>query len=343
MLEETLLAAPDEPAVTQTLGFAHLFAGHWREGFRIYERRHHSMRYHPEFAGAKVWIDYIDRALAAVPAWTEGPCKARRLLLWTEQGMGDAIMLMRLLPVLRADHGVETLTVLCPPPLASFRDACDDVSFIVADESWQARPGQFDAQCSIMSLPHLLDMTPDPIPGTVPYLRVPAAARAAWQERANRLEGLKVGLVWAGNPRLTLDTLRSIALQQLQPVLDCKGVSFVSLQKEASARDELRAGGWPLTDWMDECDDFMATAALIDALDLVIAVDTAAVHLAGALGKPVWLLNRFESEWRWGRDQDTSPWYPSLRIFNQTESRNWGPVIQRLAGELSQLAASRGA
>jgi ADP-heptose:LPS heptosyltransferase len=137
-----------------------------------------------------------------------------------------------------------------------------------------------------------------------------------------------------------MDLLRSVAFEQLRPLLAVPGTSFVSLQKDAAAMNEAVASGIPIRNWMADVRDFVDTAGLIKNMDLVISVDTAVAHLAGALNKPVWLLNRYESEWRWMRDREDTPWYPSMRIFNQTESRNWGPIIDRMTAELRALASS---
>lgn len=346
MLETTLaLTAANSQigqSLCQSLAFNHLLSGDWATGFLLNEQRHGKSRAYPETAEEKAWIDYFDAALAATPAWTAGGCAGKRVLVWSDQGLGDAIMALRFLPVLRAEWQAAAVTVLCPPALKALEAACPGVRFIAAEPVWKARPGEFDAHCALMSLPHLMGVTPSAIPGSVPYLHVPESAQSRWREQCAQLRpGMRVGLAWTGNPRMKLDKLRSMALNQLRPLLSVDGVSFVSLQKDEAAREELRLSGLPVIDWMDRCCDLMDTAALIDNLDLVVSVDTAVAHLAGALGKPVWLLNRFESEWRWMRGRQDSPWYPSMRIFNQTESRNWGPVVGMMARELQDLATRR--
>jgi len=338
VLQQAYALAPDETALGLMLAFKHFFAGDWKEGFRLNEQRHVAMRTNPELPGSKPWIEFIDRAMADTPRWTEGGCAGKHLLLWSEQGMGDVIMMLRLLSALRETWGATTITLLCLPPVHALEACCEGVRFIVANTAWKARPGEFDLHCSVMSLPYLMGITLDSIPGHVPFLRVPKAEQALWREKLAALPGLKVGLAWAGSPVLSLDCLRSIALEQLKPLFACRGVSFVCLQKDDAAREEARASGLPMADWMDQVGNFMDTAALMDGLDLIISVDTAVVHLAGALGKPVWLLNRFESEWRWMRDREDSPWYPSLRLFNQTETRNWGPIIEKVTTELMAVA-----
>jgi hypothetical protein len=152
-----------------------------------------------------------------------------------------------------------------------------------------------------------------------------------------RYPDLKVGLVWAGNRQLKSDHLRSMKLDRYAPLMHIMGVQFFSLQKGDSAQ-ELGSLDWPIVDWMHDCGTLADTAALIANLDLVISVDTAVAHLAGALGRPVWLLNRFESEWRWMMAREDSPWYPTMRIFRQPGLHDWDSAITRVRGELDALA-----
>jgi hypothetical protein len=200
----------------------------------------------------------------------------------------------------------------------------------------------FDLRCPIMSLPRLLGVdTEAAIPAAVPYLRADPALASAWRERLASLRGLRVGLVWSGGPeRVRLDRRRSIPPDLLAGLAAVPGIALVSLQKGAAA------GQWrgtaldgALHDWTDRLGDFADTAALVDGLDLVISVDTAVVHLAGAMGKPVWLLNRADTCWRWLLGRDDSPWYPTLRQFRQDRAGAWEPVIARVAAALASLTA----
>lgn len=144
--------------------------------------------------------------------------------------------------------------------------------------------------------------------------------------------------MWSGGELYPRNALRSVRLAQLGPILEVAGVSFVSLQKGEQAQQR-RDSAAPILDWMAECNDLMDTAALIRQLDLVICVDTSVAHLAGALGAPVWMLNRFESEWRWQMQGEDSPWYPTMRIFRQSRPGDWDEVIARVAAELRQKIA----
>ena len=198
----------------------------------------------------------------------------------------------------------------------------------------------FDLQCPIMSLPRAFATVLETIPATSPYLRADPVRAAHWRARVAALPGLRVGLVWAGNPRdRIMDRRRSIPLDVLAPLAGVEGVSFVSLQKDRppGVREAAMLGG-KLHDWTGELPDFAETACLIEALDLIIGVDTAVVHLAGALGRPVWLLNRADTDWRWRLGRDDSPWYPTLRQFRQTQASDWHDVVLAARDALAEAA-----
>src|SRR6266853_286491 len=276
------------------------------------------------------WMAYLSDH-PEKPLWQGQDLQGRRLLVWTEQGAGDCMMMMRYVPRL-AEKSVGKILVLSDPSLTRLIQtlpvACE-VTSQVGDRLWES----FDFHCSIMSLPFLFGTRLDTIPNVVPYLHVADDLRKKWSERLAGSKGLRVGLVWAGNRGYGRDFVRSVSLRQLSPLFDVPGATFISLQKGVVA-DELEDTHRSMLNWMDECEDFMDTAALIANLSLVISVDTSVAHLTGALGVPVWLLNRFESEWRWLRDGDRSPWYPTMRIFRQTVSNDWDSVVKRIADEL---------
>jgi len=188
-------------------------------------------------------------------------------------------------------------------------------------------------------LPRIFGTTSTNIPRTVPYLQADAKDAKTWQHRlASHSPIVKVGLAWAGNPAHKNDRNRSIKLALLAPLGQVPGVRFFSLQKgDAAAQAEARPPGMELVDWTVELKDFADTAALIANLDLVIAVDTAVAHLAGALGKPVWTLLPFVPDWRWLLEREDSPWYPTMRLFRQSSWGDWDSVIMRVAEALSQL------
>jgi hypothetical protein len=187
----------------------------------------------------------------------------------------------------------------------------------------------------MMSLPYLAQTDRESIPHEVPYLVVPENVRNRWRTRLSGQSGMKVGLTWAGSKTLRIDAKRSIAPRELVPLTKIEGAQLISLQKE---RDGAQI---EILDWMDDCDDFMDTAGLIENLDLIISVDTAVAHLSGALGKPTWLLNRFRSEWRWGIGRKESDWYPSMKIFSQQQDSDWRSVLSVVAADLRLMASNQ--
>jgi hypothetical protein len=204
------------------------------------------------------------------------------------------------------------------------------------------QPPSFDLWCTLMSLPHAVGTTLETIPATTPYLTAAPMDIARWRERLAGLAGLRVGLCWAGGNfkgQIDWDRRRSIALGMLAPLGSISGVHFISLQTGPSASEAVSPPmGMDLHDFTGDIGDFADTAALIENLDLVISVDTAVLHLAGSLGKPVWLLNRFDTCWRWLQNRDDSPWYPTLRQFRQTAPGDWQDVIGRTRHALERLA-----
>lgn len=300
-----------------------LLRGDYASGFAFYEQRYEGTDLrHVNFAR-----DMIGRMHGA-PQWQGEPLAGQRLLVWTEQGLGDSVMMMRYLPLLK-NRGAGRVIVYCSAPLVRLMRAVAGVDEVIAQEDSLA-VGTFDRYCALMSLPHVFATTLDSVPPDVPYLRVPAELQCKWVARLAAIARPRVGLVWAGAKRNLTEARRSTRLQAFAPVLGAGGAHFVSLQKGAEAR-ELETVKWPLFDAMDECGDLMETAALIGELDLVITIDTSVAHLAGALGRPVWLLTRGDSAWQWLLERETSPWYPTMRIFRQPPGGNWHDLMVRVA------------
>jgi hypothetical protein len=255
--------------------------------------------------------------------------------------MGDTLQFCRYAPLLAARGA--TVLLRTPEPLQRLLRTLDGVSQVLSETE---PPPPFDLHCPLMSLPLACGTLVETIPATVPYLRADPAAAARWRERLRPLPGLRVGLVWGGNPRPgdpganAVDRRRSIGLARLAPLTGIPGVSFVSLQKGAAAAlAAAPPAGMALHDWTDELTDFADTAALVAALDLVISVDTSVVHLAGALARPVWVLNRFALCWRWLRGRTDSPWYPTARLFRQPAPGDWDSVVAEVAMALATEAA----
>jgi hypothetical protein len=214
----------------------------------------------------------------------------------------------------------------------------DGIAEVLTEEDDVLPP--FDYHCPLLSLPFAFGTRLETIPATVPYLH---GDPAPWEGFLGGLPGLKVGLVWAGKSRteqphaVAIDRRRSMRLADMMKLLDVEGCSFVSLQLGLPASQMQGLVDYTLHDVSDRLADWADTAGLIMGLDLVIAVDTAVVHLAGALGKPVWMLNRFDSCWRWLRDRDDTPWYPTMRQFRQTRRGDWAGVIGRVRQAIEEF------
>ena len=262
------------------------------------------------------------------PLWNGEDLGDRVLLLHAEQGLGDTLQFCRFVPAIAAGRRV---VVEVQRPLIPLLAGLPGFENIVA----RGDPlPPFDLHCPLLSVPRVLGNTLDTIPQQA-YLRADPQRVAAWRVRVAQLDGLKVGLVWAGNHTMSGDRRRSMPLERLSELAGLPGVSFVSLQKGPAA-GQMLPPGLVLQDWTGDLHDFGDTAALVEALDMVISVDTAVLHLAGALGRPVWLLNRFDRCWRWLVNRDDSPWYPTLRQFRQPQPGDWGSVIRGVRGELQK-------
>jgi len=316
-----LRLAPALAELHDNLGRALLLSGQFVEGWEEHEwrwRTRESAREAQRFAG---------------PAWSGETLSDRVLLLHAEQGFGDAIQFCRYAPLVGATARV---VLEAPRALVRLFAGLPNIERIVAQGDALPR---FEVHCPLLSLPRACRTTLATIPRDVPYLAPTPASVAAWRRRLDGLAGLRVGLAWAGRPTQGADRRRSIALDRLAPLARVPGIVLVSLQTgAASAQAAAPPPGMTLHDWTAGLQDFADTAALIEALDLVIAVDSAVAHLAGALGKPVWLLNRFDTCWRWLQQRTDSPWYPSLRQFRQSRPGDWDEVIAEVAAALRRCA-----
>jgi hypothetical protein len=198
---------------------------------------------------------------------------------------------------------------------------------------------EFDVHCPLLYLPRAFHTLLETVPSRTPYLCAPPERLAKWTARLGPKRGLRVGLIWSGNPAHHRDQPRSIELNTLTPLLEVPA-TFFSLQKDVRPADAaVLAGCKDVIPLADDLADFSDTAAVMAQLDLIISVDTSTVHLAGALGRPVWILLPFLPDWRWLLDRDTSPWYPTARLFRQDETRRWDSVIPRVRAALSEMIA----
>lgn len=312
-----LTLSPGQSDASFNLGLLFLLTGRLADGWPGYELRWETEQLRKE------------RRSFAAPLWRGEAGAGQTLLLHGEQGFGDTLQFCRYASLAKA-RGFQIILEVQPPLRRLLRplSGCDQV--IARGDPLPP----FDFHCPLLSLPMLLgtDSLAD-IPAPGPYLQPDPAAVAVWASRFTG-DGFKVGLAWAGAPRsdspvqAAFDRRRSLPFSSLAPILATAGVRFYSLQKGVVA-------GPGLTDFMAEMTDFADTAALIANLDLVISVDTAVAHLAGAMGKPVWLLNRFDTDWRWLTEGVDTRWYPAMRIFRQKTGGDWAGVVEAVRKALA--------
>ncbi|UFN50722.1 tetratricopeptide repeat protein [Roseomonas sp. OT10] len=317
LLREALRLRPGYGEAETNLGFLLLQQGRFREGWTAHEARWHASPLCRE------------RRELHAPIWDGSPLAGRTLLLHAEQGLGDTLQFCRFVPWVARSGGEILLEV--PPPLIPLLADQPGMGRVLARGSPLPR---FDLHLPLMSLPHRLAQWTEAAIPPAPYLCPDPARVAAWAERLAALPpGPRIGLVWAGNPAMAADRRRSLAPGLPERLGGVPGLRFVSLQKGP-------AGHRPALEMLDpsgDLQDFAETAALVQNLDLVIGVDTAVIHLAGAMGRPVWLLDRADHCWRWLRGREDSPWYPSLRIFRQAAPGDWAGVLDRVRQALEGL------
>ncbi|HEV2694946.1 MAG TPA: tetratricopeptide repeat-containing glycosyltransferase family protein [Verrucomicrobiae bacterium] len=314
--DRALAGRPDDAVIRANRGRTLLAAGRLAEGFRDHEFRWEplGLRRYPQ------------------PVWRGEHLPGKTLFVFAEQGVGDTIHFVRYLRLARSRVG--RIILACQPSLISLLEhsACADVIIGAADA-----PPPFDTYVPLLHLPGVFNTTLESIPATVPYLSPEGAIPLPSTPTGH----LKVGLTWAGNPAFLDDAIRSIPLVGFAGILDISGVSFFSMQLNVPADDEAFFQSSSLIKTMTGVKNFEETANLIRQLDLVISVDTAVAHLAGALGKPVWTLINRSPDWRWMLQRTDSPWYPTMRLYRQQRSEGWEPVLAQVAGELRKLVESR--
>jgi hypothetical protein len=332
-LDEALVAydaaqslSPDDLEIRCNHAMTMLRAGRLREGWALYECRRTAR---DPIVGSSV--------PRLPPLGEDTDLTGRRILLFHEQGFGDSLQMLRYVPLLAARGA--TVLLRMPPALTRLAQTVAGVAAVVADNTDPAGLDDLglDYTVPMMSLPLVFDTVLETIPAAIPYLRPPEDRIAAWRDIVAGLPRPRIGLVWAGSPGGGLDHRRSLGFDRLKPLFDTKA-SFVSLQIGTAASQWAPPPGFPALDPSAALTDFAETAALIANLDLVISADTSVVHLAGALGKPVWVLNRFSACWRWLNGRDDSPWYPSLRLFHQPRPGDWDPVVAAVAAALRKQA-----
>jgi tetratricopeptide (TPR) repeat protein len=332
--DRAIAVSPASASARVNRGMARLAAGDFAGGWSDYESR---------WGDQEGWVILENRGFAQSRWLGDAPLAGRSIFLQAEQGYGDTIQFCRF-ATLVAELGARVI-LEAPAALAGLLQSLDGPAQVVI----QGEPvPPFDCHCPLLSLPLALGTRLESIPAAVPYLKPSEEHRRRWSERLGTRTRPRVGLAWSGGfrpgrPELwSANSRRNIPLQSLS-VLVHPGVEFYSLQKGEAAESELArliASDWKgprITDLTREIHDFADTAALIEQLDLVISVDTATAHLAGALGKPVWILNRFDACWRWLRNRSDSPWYPTARLYRQERAGHWESVLARVHADFAEL------
>jgi tetratricopeptide (TPR) repeat protein len=270
------------------------------------------------------------------PLWLgEYPVAYKTVLVHAEQGLGDTIQFARYVPLLAAAGAKVVLEV--QPELTALMARLDGLAAIIA--RGQAPP-PFDVHCPLGSVPLAFKTEPDTVPAAVPYLAADDDCLAKWSGRIGALERPRIAIAWAGNASHANDRNRSIAFVRLAPLFSVPA-RFVSIQREVRDEDSAALAAAARVQHVGgELETFADTAAVIAQCDLVISVDTAAAHLAGAMGRPVWVLLPFNPDWRWTLQGERSPWYPTARLFRQTSLGDWDGVVARVGGELVRFLSS---
>ncbi|MEO8143271.1 MAG: tetratricopeptide repeat-containing glycosyltransferase family protein [Betaproteobacteria bacterium] len=320
LFDRALALKPDFADAHWNRGLALLTLGDFKNGLEEYEWRWRTNVTAPmQDFPRPLWLGASDPS-------------GNTVLLHADQGLGDTIQLARYVPMVAAKGARVVLQVLAP--LKELMRGLEGAERVVA----RGDPlPDFDCHCPLSSLPRALGTRLESIPARIPYLRASSDRVSKWQSLLAGA-GPRVGLTWSGNKSTRRHRLRSISLARLRPLLSTPGIRFVSLQKDMSDEDATTLDGLPqVTHIGDRLADFADTAAAVSLLDLVISIDTSIVHLAGAMGKPVWVMMLVTQDWRWLLNRDDSPWYPSVRLFRQTSVGDWDSVIERVRTELPRF------
>ena len=323
LLDRAAELAPELTLARKNAAMLRLLCGDFEAGWRGYESRWEGASGERRMASNK-------------PHWDgSADLSGKTILLYAEQGFGDSLQFVRYAP-LAAKLGA-TVWLRVPPALKRLFLSCEGVARVFAED--EALP-PYDFLCPLLSLPLAFGTVLATIPASVPYLHAAPADVEHWARKLGACKLPRVGIVWAGDPRKSeaklqaLYRMRSLQIDQIRPWLALPNLEFHSLQVGADAVAQLD-GTMPIVHHHQDLRDFADTAALIANLDLVVSVDTSVAHLAGALGKPVWLLNRYNSDWRWLQGRDDSPWYPSMRIFRQRALGDWDGVVKAVGNALA--------
>lgn len=319
-----LVRDPSFAAAHWNLALNLLLQGRYSEGWQEYEWRWQK----PDFTSPCRHTD--------IPLWDGSPLHGRIILLHAEQGFGDSIQFVRYVPLVANCGG--NVVLECHPQLISLFQGINGVTSVVAfGEELPA----CDCQAPFLTLPRIFGTTLKNIPAC-PYLSVTLERLVKWQQLTSHYSGPRVGIVWAGSSIHRNDSLRSLPLVFLSSFATLTDIVFFSLQMgDAKRQLDLSPLAERVIDLTEQIHDFADTAALIEQLDLVICIDTAVAHLAGTLGKPVWLLLPYAPDWRWLLERSDSPWYPTLQIFRQKQRGDWGEVMSRVHAALELYVTTK--
>jgi tetratricopeptide (TPR) repeat protein len=319
LYQKALQINPDIADAHLNTSLIHLSKGNFKEGWKEFEWRWRTKEFVPQ------------QRNFSQPLWDGSDIAGKTILLHAEQGFGDTIQFVRYVPLVAQRRAKVILE--CLKELKSLIQTVNGIHQVVV----RGEPlPEFDLQCPLLRLPLVFNTTLESIPTKIPYVFVDPELGRNWGNKVQDDNSkLKIGITWYGNPKHIHDRNRSCLLETFLPFSKVKDILFYSLQKERSSMEAKdRPEGMKLFDYTKEIYDFSDTAALIENLDLIISVDTAVAHLAGALGKPVWTLLPFVPDWRWLLDREDSPWYPTMRLFRQQTQGDWRPVIARVLAEL---------
>ncbi len=318
-----LAVAPDHVAAHCNAAALRLVTGDFERGWADYEWR---WKKESVAAAARQFRQ---------PQWRgDAPLAGKTILVHSEQGAGDAIHFCRYVPMLLA-AGADVVFEVLPPLQTLMADFVPAARVVVKGSPLPP----FDLHCPLLSLPLAFGTRLDTIPAEPAYLHARAETAAAWRARLGPKTRPRIGLMWSGNPKHELNHTRSMSFRRLLPLIEADA-TFISLQMEVGDDDAtvLREHG-DVVQFGRDLGDFAQTAGLVAELDLIVTVDTSAAHLAAALGRPTWILLSFVADWRWLLEREDSPWYPTARLFRQTQAGDWDGVIARVRTELGNVVA----
>jgi Flp pilus assembly protein TadD len=346
---QVLKIIPDSAETRFNRSISLLLTGNFEEGWDQYEWRFGASEKKKDAAAEK-----------SLRRWNGEGLNQKRILVIDEQGIGDTLQFIRYLPMLKERGG--RVLFETSKPLESLLETFTGIDELVEPSSGGISEIEFDFFVPLMSLPCLFKTKPETIPRSVPYIHPSPEKIKHWQDRINK-HTFNVGIVWAGNPTSQYEGAemmgfehlnlvwagkpsskiadgRSDSLECFAPIAMIESVQLYGLQKgQAAEQAEELSNVINVINFGDEFEDFSDTAGVIENLDLIISVDTSVAHLAGAMGKPVWVLIPYSPDWRWMLEREDSPWYPTMRLFRQQRKGNWGHVFERVANELGTLVS----